>query len=92
MIEILLLVFLTKRLAKVAADRGRSPAWCWLAPALWIVAELFGFVVADALGVRGLQPMLFGVFFGAVGGGIAWLLVSGLAPAPWLVDGPDPSE
>lgn len=86
MLEIILLVFLTRRLATMATAIGRAKAWAVLAPVLWIVAEIIGFLMADVFGAEGVEAMMIAIFFGAVGGGVAWLVVGSLSPASWMAD------
>lgn len=86
MLEIIALVFLTRALANQAQLRGRSAGWAVLGPVLWILAEIAVFVFASPLGLRGFETFAFALAGGAIGGGVAYLVVTSLSTSEWLAD------
>lgn len=86
MIEIIALVFLTRALANQAQVRGRSTGWAVLGPVLWIFAELVAVVIASPLGLETFELVAFALAGGALGGGVAWLVVTSLSSSEWMAD------
>jgi hypothetical protein len=80
MLEILFLIYFRKKLSGIAQEKGRSGAWGALA-LLWVVGEVFGFVLAAMLGtgddVMSMYPL---ALVGAIGGAVvAWIIVRSLS-------------
>lgn len=83
MIEIFIIIMIYRKLASVAALKGRSSAFGWIGVLGWVSGEILGAIVAAMLGGRGLGGIYVGALAGALLGlGIAWTIVSRLAPAP----------
>jgi hypothetical protein len=77
MLEIILIVSLSKKLAAQAAAKGRSKMWGGLLVAFWLIGEVLGFVVGAALemefGAYGLALMGAGIGAIAAFGVVAML-------------------
>lgn len=86
MLEIIALVFLYRALAKQVSLRGRSTAWAALGPVLWIVAEIVAVVFVSPLRLGTLEMLAVGLAGGALGGGVAYLIVTSLSTSEWLDD------
>src|SRR5262245_24565857 len=78
MLEILLIVKLSKSLAAKARDKGRPTSWAALLPILWIVGEFGGYIVGMALDM-GAAAYVVALVGAALGAGAAFLIVGGLA-------------
>lgn len=85
MLEIILLVWAGRKLARIASERGRSGGWAGLGIGLWIVGELIGFVIGAMLGLD-LGAYFIAILLAAGGLGIAFLIVSNLS-SPYEVTG-----
>lgn len=74
MLEIFLLIYLSKKLGKVAQDKGHKPGmYKFLTFLLWFIFEFSGFVIGFI--VLG-EDNIFGAFvFGLVGAGFGYLIV-----------------
>ena len=79
MIEILVLVTICRKLARIAEAKGRSRAWGGLAALGWIAGEIGGFIVGISLA---LGAVAYAVALGcaALGAVIAYVVVRGLGP------------
>ena len=78
MLEILAVIALSKKIAEIANEKGRSGAWGFLGATGWFTGEVFGFII----GVM-VTESLFGAYFfglaGAIGGAVvAWQVVKNL--------------
>ena len=80
MLEIWLLIKIHARIADLAEDRNRSGHWGWLGIAMWIAAEIGGFVVATAFGFAGLDAWVVAVGFAGLGAALAFAIVKALPP------------
>ena len=68
MLEILLLVFLAKKIGKIAEEKGRRPGrFKTLLVALWFAGEILGFIIVILLSGTTLMAYLFALFCGAIG-------------------------
>ena len=78
MLEIFVLIALTKALMRKAAERGQSKGWAALGAVFWIGGEVSGIVLGALLGFDelGLYGMALG--FAIVGAAVAWLIVGNL--------------
>jgi membrane associated rhomboid family serine protease len=89
MIEILILISLSKNIAAKAREKGRSGgAFVVLLLALWIGGELFGAILGCVVSLVALdddEPNMLMCYAGALGGAIvgavvAFLIVKAIAP------------
>ena len=79
MLEIIFIIFLTKKLASMAKAKGRSAGWAAFGPVLWIVGEITGAAVGAMIGMDELA-LYGGALVGAfIGAGIAFAIVSSLS-------------
>jgi len=85
MLEIFLLIWAGRKLARIASERGRSGGWAGLGIGLWIAGELIGFVIGAMLGLD-LGAYFIAILMAAVGLGIAFLIVSNLS-SPYEIPG-----
>ncbi|MBL8740177.1 MAG: hypothetical protein JNK04_03750 [Myxococcales bacterium] len=85
MLEILLLIALTRALSRIAKSKQQSPMWGGLVVLLWISGEVAGFVVAGLMGLGGVEA--YGIALGgaAIGAGVSFLAVT-LLPVKAYVD------
>lgn len=68
MIEIILLVFLTKKIGKIAEEKGRRPGrFKTLLVALWFAGEILGFIIVILLSGTTFTAYLFALICAAVG-------------------------
>ena len=79
MIEIAVLIFGTRHLAKVAQRKGHSGWIAAVFPALWIVAEFFGVIVGIAATGDALAGMGMGLV-SAIAGGIVGAVIVHVLP------------
>lgn len=88
MLEIFMLVWLTRKLSRMAEERGQSRGWAALGPVFWIAGEILGFVIGFAMGMD-MAAVLLALACAAGGAGIAYAIVARLAPKPYsLARGP----
>ncbi len=81
MIEILLLVALTKKIGRICEEKGRrTVGFKALTVLLWIGGEIFGAVIAAISGVEELGIYLFALIGAAVGAGLSVLIAINLKP------------
>ncbi len=68
MIEILLLVFLAKKIGEIAEEKDRSPGrFKALLVALWFTGEIMGFIIVILLSGTTLTAYIFALLSGAIG-------------------------
>jgi hypothetical protein len=79
MLEIFLLVWAGKKLARMAGEKGRSGGWAGLGVGLWIGGELLGGLIGGFLELD-LGAYLVALVLAAVGLGIAFAVVGSLEP------------
>ncbi len=84
MLEILLLIALTRALARVARAKRQSQMWGGLVVLLWIVGEVAGFVIAGLMGLSGVEAYGIALAGAAVGAGLSFLVVSLLPEKPYV--------
>ena len=77
MLEILLIVKLTKSLSAKAREKGRPTSWAALLPLFWILGEVGGFILGAALEM-GTGAYAIALIGAALGAGAAFLVVGGL--------------
>ena len=81
MIEILLLVALTRRIGRICEEKGRrAGGFKGLTVLLWFGGEIVGAVIAASSGVEGAGVYLFALIGAAVGAGISVLIANNLTP------------
>ena len=81
MLEIFLLIFISRKLAAIAKEKGRSGGWGGLGVGFWILGEVMGLIVGGAMNA-GMGAYLLALVFAGIGAGVAFAVVKGLAPAP----------
>jgi len=91
MLEIILIVTLTKRLAAKADEKGRSKAWAGLLPLFWIGGEVIGFAIGAAM-MMGMGAYGLALLGAAVGAISAWVIVSSLGFQDRFAPEPDGLE
>ena len=95
MIEILLLIALTKRIGRILEQKGRKSGWFkFLTVVLWFGGELIGGitggVLAEIAGVNELTIYLIALLGAAVGAGAAFVIAKSVSPAAIVHDPPPP--
>ena len=75
MLEIAMLVALTRKLLAMATERGAHGAWAALGPVLWISGEISGFFVGGMFGLEDLAAYPLGLLFGAGGATLSWAIL-----------------
>ena len=82
MIEILALIFLTRKIGAICEEKGRKTGWYKaLTVLLWFGFEAAGVVIGIvAFGAEGGVIYLYALIGAAVGTGIAFLIVKNLKP------------
>ncbi len=86
MLELLFLIWFSKKLSALAAGKGRSKWWAALGACFWIGGELMGFIVGALLGLD-MGAYGIAILFAIVGAVIAYFVVNALpaqAGAPEL--------
>jgi len=81
MVEILLLIYLTRKLKAVALSKNRNPGWAALAVVGWVGGELSGLFLAAGSGDAALMYAC-ALFGAAVGAFIAYRVVAALSTLP----------
>jgi hypothetical protein len=79
MLEIILIIWIGRRVAEAAQEKGRSKNWAALGAGFWILGELMGFMVGGALGL-GMGSYLLAIGMAAVGAFVAHTVVKALPP------------
>lgn len=81
MIEILLLVALTRKIGRICEEKGRKAVgFKALTVMLWFGGEIVGAVIGVSSGVEGLGVYLFALVGAAIGAGISVLIANNLTP------------
>ncbi len=96
MLEIILLIFLTRRIGEIVEEKGRKGGWYKvLTVVLWIGGEVIGAVIgAIVAGVSGSSEFLIYVFalLGAgVGAGLSFIIAKSLSPVVYNAPPPPPT-
>lgn len=91
MLEIIVLIFLTRHLNKSAKLKGHSGAYAALGPVLWFGGEITGALIGTIVTGEILFGIIIGLVFAAIGAGIS-LAVVGSLPNKYLDDGFDDSS
>lgn len=88
MLEILLIIVLTKKLSDIAEGKGRSRSWGWIVLPLWFGGEISGGVIGAIAGAQdlGLYPPM--LLCAGIGAGIAWFVVTRLSPVEYAAGFP----
>jgi Na+-transporting methylmalonyl-CoA/oxaloacetate decarboxylase beta subunit len=84
MLEIIILIFLTRHVGEIVRSKGRAAGWFQvLAVVLWIGGELTGVIVGIIVGALTdsgmLLAYLFALFGAAAGAGISVLIARSLS-------------
>ncbi len=77
MLEIFLLIWLGKKLARIAGSKGRSGGWAALGVGFWVLGEIIGFIIGAMMGLD-LGAYVVAIMMAAGAMGIAFLIVSNL--------------
>ncbi len=91
-IEILVLIWLVGRLAKIAKAKGLSGAWGALGLAMWIGGQVFGLILGAAIVVDLIGVYIFALMWAIAGGVASYAIVKRLAPAPGFEVPPVPAD
>jgi hypothetical protein len=75
MLEIAMLIALTRKLLAMTTERGTHGAWSALGPVLWISGEVSGFFVGGMFGLEDLACYPVAIFFGVIGAALSWAIV-----------------
>ncbi len=88
MLEILFLIFLTRKIGKKVEEKGRKPGgYKVMLVAFWFGGEILGFIIGGAIVGETLTAYLFALVGAAVGASVSFAIANGLAPA-----GPPPPQ
>jgi len=79
MLEIFLLIFISRKLSAIATEKGRGKGWGALGVGFWILGELMGIVVGSAMNL-GAGAYGLALLFAGIGAGVAFAVVKGLGP------------
>ena len=79
MLEIIFLIWFGRKLASMAAMKGRSGAWAMLGVGMWIGGEIFGFVVGMLLEME-MGMYLMGIGCAILGAVVSYGIVNSLEP------------
>jgi hypothetical protein len=81
MLEIILLIFLSRKIGDICANKGRSGTWFKvMLVAFWFLGEIVGAFTGAIVGGEGPLVYLFALIGAAAGAGITFLIVSSLKP------------
>ena len=81
MLEIALLIWSGRKLARMARGKGRSGGFAGLGVGLWFTGEILGFLIGSAIGLE-MGAYAVALLMAGAGLGLAFLIVSRLEPAP----------
>lgn len=70
MLEIAIIIALTRKLFAITNERGSGAWWAGLGPVMWISGEIMGFLVAGMFGLTELPSYPVAIVFALAG---AWL-------------------
>lgn len=95
MLEILLLIALTKRIGRILEEKGRKTGWFkFLTVVLWFGGEFIGgitgAVIAEIIGINELSIYLIALLGAAVGAGAAFVIAKSVSAAAVVHDPPPP--
>jgi hypothetical protein len=95
MLEILLLIALTRRIGNILEQKGRKSGWYkFLTVLLWFGGELIGgiigLVIAELTGIGQALGYLIALVGAAVGAGAAFLIARSVPPAAEYGQPPPP--
>ncbi len=88
MLEIILVVYLAKKIGKTAEDKGHKRGkYVFMFVMFWILGEVVG-IVAGTFVTPGIGAYLFGILGAALGASIAFTIVNNLSvkTEPELLD------
>ncbi|WP_224249323.1 hypothetical protein [Hyalangium gracile] len=77
MLEIIVIVWLTRKLSETAKEKGRSKGWGALGAGFWIIGEIMGFVIGGLLGLD-LGSYLVAIGMAVLGAFVASTIVKAL--------------
>lgn len=84
MLEVLLLIALTRALARMARAKHQSQMWGGLVVLLWIGGEVAGFIAAGMMGMDGIEAYGIALMGAAIGAGVSFLTVALLPAKPYV--------
>ena len=79
MLEIFLIIWISRKVAGVAQSKGRSKGWGALGAGFWILGEIMGFVIGTLLDL-GMGGYLVAILFASAGSFVAHSIVKALPP------------
>jgi hypothetical protein len=82
MLEIIFLIWFSRKLASIARAKDRSGGWGALGVVLWVVGEVGGFVLAAMNGADGAELYGCGVGGAILAAIVAYVIVASLKPRP----------
>lgn len=82
MIELLILLSVTRNLGAGLRSKNRGAAWSALFPLFWFLGEVVGASAAVMNGAEGFGAYGFALAGAVVGGLFAWAIIRALPPAP----------
>jgi hypothetical protein len=85
MLEIFLIIWISRKVSGVAQSKGRSKGWGALGAGFWVLGEIMGFVIGSLLGL-GMGGYLVAILFASLGSFIAHTIVKALPPLAPSVD------
>lgn len=96
MLEIILLIFLTRKIGEIVEEKGRKGTWYKvMTVVLWIggeiVGALIGAVVAGLSGIGDFSIYIFALVGAAVGAGISFIVAKSLSPVEYNAPPPPPT-
>ena len=95
MIEIIMLIFLTRRVGEIVSAKGRKAGWYkFMTVGLWFGCELFGALIGGIIvGVSGGSEgfiYLFALVGAVCGAGASYLIAKSVPPVEQLPTAPPP--
>ena len=89
MLEIILLIWLSRKLATMAEQKGHSRSYAALGPVFWIGGEVIGFVIGFAMGMD-IGALLPALVLASLGAFVAYRIVDNLEPKEHALGGDYP--
>ena len=96
MLEIILLIYLTRHIGEIIEEKGRKSGWYKvLTVVLWIGGEVFGAivgaVVSELSGTGTFLVYIFALVGAAIGAGLAFMIAKSLSPIQYNAPPPPPT-